>query len=146
MQFNKFQTNPKMEIRCINDGTLSVNFMKIIYWISTSIISLGLLLSAGTYFFHEGTIEGVKDLGFPDFFRVELAILKIIAVIVLLVPVISSLIKEWAYAGIALFYLTAIIAHLAHGDSFVISLINVLMIVFLVVSNYSFNKIRVHDS
>ncbi|MEM6316608.1 MAG: hypothetical protein AAF960_03005 [Bacteroidota bacterium] len=55
-----------------------------IYWISTSIITGFLLLSAYTYFFSIATIEGVKDLGFPNFFRIQLGVLKVIGAFLLI--------------------------------------------------------------
>jgi len=60
--------------------------MNAIYWISTSLVSIILSLSSYTYICHKGTIDGIKNLGFPDFFRIELAVLKILAVLVLMIP------------------------------------------------------------
>lgn len=54
-------------------------------------------------------------LGFPDYFRVELAIAKLIGAIALLVPVGARL-KEWAYAGFAIVFVSAFIAHTVSGD------------------------------
>jgi len=115
--------------------------MQIIYWVSTSLVSIMLVLSALSYFFHQATIDGVRDLGFPDFFRIELAVLKLIAVLVLLLPAFPLQFKEWAYAGIAMFYLTAIVAHFVHKDPFFINLINVFFLALLVVSNVYLNRL-----
>lgn len=87
--------------------------MKAIYWTTTILLSIFLLWSAWTYLYSKPTIEGVKALGFPNHFRVQLAILKIIAVIVVLIPQCPIQIKEWAYAGIGLFFITAIVVHIA---------------------------------
>lgn len=105
------------------------------YWISTTLISTFLIVSAATYLLHMATIEGVRDLGFPDFFRIELAVLKLLAAVILLAPFVPVQIKEWAYAGTALFLITAIIAHYAHGDSFALHLINILLLILLFISN-----------
>ena len=104
------------------------------YWISTVFTATYLLWSAYGYLFSENVIAGVEKLGFPSFFRIELAILKIVAVVIILIPGIPMLAKDWAYAGIALFYLTAIVAHIAHKDPFVITIINVILLIVLVVS------------
>lgn len=114
--------------------------MKNIYWITTILISAFLLWSAYTYLFSKSTIEGVRDLGFPDHFRMQLAILKIIAVAILLIPQIPMQIKEWAYVGVGLFFLTAIVAHTAHKDPFVITLINLVLVGLLIVSNIYLHK------
>lgn len=115
--------------------------MKTIYWATTSLVSIAVLLSAFTYIFHKGTIDGIRELGFPDFFRIQLAILKIIAVIVLLIPQMPLQIKEWAYAGIGLFFITAIVAHTAHKDPIFLSLINIIILALLAVSNIYMHRI-----
>jgi hypothetical protein len=115
--------------------------MKVLYWVSTSLICAFLLLSSYTYFFSKNTIEGVRDLGFPDFFRKELAVLKVAAAIILLVPAVPLKFKEWAYAGVALFLLTAMIAHIAHKDKFVITIINAVLMILLFLSNYYLHKL-----
>ncbi len=119
--------------------------MKTIYWISTALVSIMLLWSAYTYFFHKATIDGVKELGFPDFFRIQLAVLKIIAVLILLIPQIPIQIKEWGYAGVGLFFITAIVAHTVHKDPVFISLISVFFFALLVVSNIYLHKLITHQ-
>lgn len=118
------------------------HFMTALYWISTALISGIVLLSAASYFFHQGTIDGVRALGFPDFFRIQLGVMKIAGAIVLLLPKAPVRLKEWAYAGIGLFFITAIVAHTAHNDSFVLTLLNLVFIALLVASNISYYKIK----
>ncbi|MEL6657068.1 MAG: DoxX family protein [Bacteroidota bacterium] len=107
-----------------------------IYWLSTTVLSGLLLLSSFTYFFSESTIDGLKDLGFPDFFRIQLGVLKIIAAVVLLIPNIPTYVKDWAYAGVGLFIITAIVAHIAHRDSMMITLFLLVLFGVLAVSRY----------
>jgi len=113
----------------------------VIYWVSTTLVSAMLILSALSYFFHQNTIDGVRELGFPDFFRIQLAVLKLIAIVVLLLPFFSLQVKEWAYVGVALFYITAIVAHSAHKDPIAINLINLFFLILLIVSNIYLQKI-----
>lgn len=115
--------------------------MKIIYWLSTSIISIFLLLSSFTYIFSKETIEGIKALGFPNFFRIELAILKLFAVFILMLPIVPVQMKEWGYAGVGLFLITAFVAHLKHKDSILIMILLVVLFGILIVSNVSMNKL-----
>lgn len=115
--------------------------MKVIYWTSTALVSLMLAWSTYSYFFSKETIEGVKALGFPTFFRIELAVLKITAVVLLLAPQVPIQVKEWAYAGVGLFFVTAIVAHAAHKDPIWINLVNVFFIGLLIVSNIYLHKI-----
>lgn len=106
-----------------------------IYWTSTVLISLFLILSSYTYLFNKTTIEGIRDLGFPDFFRVQLAVLKIIATFLIMIPIIPIQIKEWGYAGVGLFLITAFVAHLKHKDSVGILILLILLLVILIISN-----------
>jgi hypothetical protein len=99
-----------------------------------------LLLSAYTYIFHQGTIEGVKALGFPDFFRIELAALKVIAVIVILPPGIPMKAKGWAYSGVMLFLLTAFVAHTAHHDSVGLLILLIILSAITITSYFTLNK------
>ena len=117
--------------------------MKTIYWTSTTLVAVMVLVSAFTYFFHQPTIKGVRELGFPDFFRIQLAILKVIGAVALLAPYAPLQVKEWAYAGIGLFLITAVVAHTAHGDPIVLSLISVVFFALLVVSHIYLYKLRV---
>jgi hypothetical protein len=59
--------------------------------------------------------EAFTHLGFPDYFRVELSLAKLLGVALLLAPVPARL-KEWAYAGFAITLSSALIAHLSVGD------------------------------
>ncbi len=59
--------------------------------------------------------QAFTHLGFPAYFRVELAWAKLLGVVLLLAPVPARL-KEWAYAGFAITLCSALIAHLAVGD------------------------------
>ena len=59
--------------------------------------------------------QAFAHLGFPDYFRIELALAKLLGVVLLLAPVPARL-KEWAYAGFAITLGSALIAHFAVGD------------------------------
>lgn len=115
--------------------------MKTTYWSTTIMLSLFLLWSAYTYLFSKSTIDGVRALGFPDHFRIQLAILKLIAVVIILVPQIPIQYKDWAYVGITLFFITAIVAHTAHKDPFFITVINLVLIGILITSKIYLYKL-----
>lgn len=89
---------------------------KIIYWASTGIISAMMLFSAFGYFTNPDMKAGFVHLGFPDFFRIELGVAKILGAIALLLPMTPAKIKEWAYFGFALVFVSASIGHAAVSD------------------------------
>lgn len=88
----------------------------IVYWIATVLFCLEMGFTAWYMLFRlpEGA-QVIARLGFPGYFRVELAWAKLIGVVVLLVPVPARL-REWAYAGFAINLASALIAHLSMGD------------------------------
>ncbi|MFK8037472.1 MAG: DoxX family protein [Crocinitomicaceae bacterium] len=89
---------------------------KIIYWISTGLLSALLLMSAGMYIFNNAEIQTTfENLGFPTFIIYPLAIAKIIGVVVLLMPK-PTFLKDMAYSAIFFNILLAFGAHVNVGD------------------------------
>lgn len=94
---------------------MSPKAQKITYWITTVIFAGMMLFSAFMYLTNPMMDEAFKHLGYPSYFRVELAIAKILGAAVLLIPVFNIL-KEWAYAGFFIVVTSAFIAHICSGD------------------------------
>ena len=90
--------------------------LKITYWTTTIIVSLMMLMSAFAYITSEQVKAGFVHLGFPGYFRVELAIAKLLGVMALLLPAVKGRVKEWAYFGFFITFVSALIAHIASGD------------------------------
>ena len=89
---------------------------KIIYWISTGIVTSVFFLSAYYFAFTEGAKGAFAHFGLPGYFRIELTIAKVLGALVLVVPGIPGRLKEFAYAGFAITLVSAIIAHSSSGD------------------------------
>ncbi len=87
-----------------------------VYWLVTALFCLEMGFTAYYMLFRlpEGA-QAITRLGFPAYFRVELAWAKLIGVVMLLAPAPVRL-KEWAYAGFAINLASALIAHLSMGD------------------------------
>ncbi len=88
---------------------------KITYWVTTSLTTLMMLLSAYAYLTQPTMEQAFHHLGYPDYFRVELAIAKIIGAILLIAPA-GPRVKEWVYAGFIITFISAFIAHTVSGD------------------------------
>ena len=84
--------------------------------------------------------QGFQHLGFSNNFRVELAIAKFIGAIVLLAPVGKRL-KEWAYAGFAITFISAFVAHTTAGDPVAMRIAPLIFLVLLIVSYVSYHKL-----
>ena len=87
----------------------------IVYWIVTALLCLQIGFTAYAQLRLPQVAEAFTHLGFPAYFRVELAWAKLLGVVLLLAPVPARL-KEWAYAGFAITLVSALIAHLAVGE------------------------------
>lgn len=68
--------------------------MASIYWISTAQTSVFLLWSSTSYIFNASAIVGIRALGFPDYFRIQLAVLKFMAAILILGKDIPLTVKD----------------------------------------------------
>lgn len=115
--------------------------VKITYWVTTSFIAVVMAYSAYLYLTAESVQQGFQHLGFPDYFRVELAIAKLIGAVLLLVPVANS-IKEWVYLGFAITFISAFIAHTAQNDPITNRIGPVVFLVLLIVSYITYRKLN----
>jgi hypothetical protein len=88
---------------------------KIIYWIATIWLSLGMLSSGIVQLFQiEGEVEFILKLGYPAYFLTLLGAWKLAGVLAILVPKFP-LLKEWAYAGFFFTTSGALFSHIAMG-------------------------------
>jgi hypothetical protein len=115
--------------------------IKITYWITTAIVSLMMTYSAYAYVTQDAVQKAFQHLGFPSYFRVELAIAKLIGAVLLLAPV-SSRIKEWAYAGFTITFVSASAAHIAAGDPASAPITAGIFLILLMVSYFSYHKLQ----
>jgi hypothetical protein len=89
---------------------------KIIYWIATIWLSLGMTSTAIVQLLQtKEETDSMAALGYPMYFLIILGIWKILGVITILVPRLP-LLKEWAYAGFFFAMSGAFISHLAVRD------------------------------
>jgi hypothetical protein len=87
------------------------------FWISTSLFALQMSFTAFAQLRLPQVAAAFAHLGFPGYFRVELSWAKFLGVALLLLPMVPARLKEWAYCGFAITLVSAVIAHLAAGDS-----------------------------
>ena len=114
---------------------------KMLYWASTVIVALMMIYSAYAYLTQPGIEHAFHHLGYPGYFRVELAIAKLLGVILLLAPV-GGRIKEWAYAGFFITFVSAFIAHTASGDPLQDRMMPVIFLALLLVSYIAYQQLH----
>ena len=114
--------------------------IKIIYWVSTVLVGLTFIYGAYSDFRSAEVKEAFVHLGFPAYFRVELGVMKLIGVVLLLAP-LPVYCKEWAYAGFSITLVSAFIAHTASGDKIGMRMAPLIILVFTLVSYFSFHHL-----
>jgi hypothetical protein len=112
---------------------------KIIYWIATIWLSLG-MTSTGIAQLAKGKagpagLDSVSHMGYPAYFLTFLGIWKILGVAALLVPKFP-LLKEWAYAGFFFVGSGALFSHMVSGDPLGAAFPAVLIVLLTLVSWY----------
>lgn len=112
---------------------------KIIYWLATIWLALGMLSTAAVQLFKakegQGGVNMTIHLGYPVYLLTMLGIWKILGVIVVLVPNFP-LLKEWAYAGFFFVMTGAIFSHMAVTDPIKEILPALLLLILTIVSWY----------
>jgi hypothetical protein len=113
---------------------------KIIYWIATIWLSLGMLSTGVVQLLKlkgdgPGSLDTMTHLGYPVYFVTILGVSKILGVVDLLIPKFP-LVKEWAYAGFFFMMSGAIFTHIAAGNSMSEIFPSLLLLILIVVSWY----------
>jgi len=112
---------------------------KITYYLTTVLLSLLMVFSAYSYLTKPELKEGFQHLGFPDYFRIELALAKLLAAIGLWIP--NHFIKDTAYIGLSISFISAAIAHAASGDPLSAVIAPLVIFMLLLASFFSRNKL-----
>ena len=110
---------------------------KIIYWIATIWLSLGMVSTAIVQIIQmkEEVEHTSLHLGYPSYFLTIIGVWKLLGVVVILIPK-YPLIKEWAYAGFFFLMSGAILSHLACKDDVMEYFGPALLIILTIVSWY----------
>ncbi|POY35952.1 DoxX-like family protein [Solitalea longa] len=112
---------------------------KIIYWIATIWLSLGMVSTGLVQLFKgkegAGGVDSLIHLGYPVYFLTILGIWKILGVIAVLIPKFP-LVKEWTYAGFFFIMTGALFSHIAVGASIGELFPSLLLLVLTVTSWY----------
>jgi hypothetical protein len=128
----------------INQHTMKKD--KIIFWITTSIIFLfeGVMpaLTSQT----EMAKEGIRHLGYPEYFGVMFMVFKVLGALALILPQIPVRIKEWAYAGFTIDFISAFVSLWAVDGLKPMTFFPIIFIGILVLSYVHYHKINKQEN
>ena len=89
---------------------------KIIYYISTGLLTLLMLFSVSQYFFnYEEIAKAFESFGYPTYIIYPYGTIKLLGLVALWF-IANKSIKEWAYAGFFFAFILAFFAHYMIGD------------------------------
>ncbi|MDQ0781864.1 DoxX family protein [Chryseobacterium sp. W4I1] len=109
---------------------------KIIYWIFTLWMALGMVSTAIVQLMkNKDELANFTNLGYPAYLMIILGIWKLMGVIAVLIPK-RPLLKEWAYAGFFFVMSGALISHIIVGDTFGRTFPALLLLVLVIISWY----------
>ncbi len=109
---------------------------KIIYWVATVWLALGMLSSAIVQLIPlQETLDQMKLLGYPVYVLTLIGVAKILGVIAVLIPKFP-LLKEWAYAGFCFTMTGAAISHIASSSPVTEIFPSLLLLILTFVSWY----------
>jgi len=115
---------------------------RIIFWTATVIIFLMEGVMPAITSQSELAKEGIRHLGYPEYFGNALVIFKVAGALILIIPQIPPRIKEWAYAGFAFDFIFAAVSHFAVDGTNFQSFFHLLFLMILIASYISYHKLN----
>jgi hypothetical protein len=110
---------------------------KIVYWISTAWLALGMTSTGIVQLIKmDEEVIRITRLGYPTYFLTIIGVWKILGVLAILIPKFP-LLKEWAYAGFFFVMMGAVASHFASGSDAKDFFGPTLLLVLTIVSWYS---------
>jgi hypothetical protein len=115
---------------------------KIIFWTTTTLIFLFEGVMPALTSQSEMAKEGIRHLGYPDYFGTMLAVFKVLGALSLIIPQIPARIKEWAYAGFAIDFIAACVSLIAVDGVSGLAFFPLIVLVVLSISYMYYHKIN----
>ncbi|MDF2431764.1 MAG: hypothetical protein JWP44_1395 [Mucilaginibacter sp.] len=113
-----------------------------LYWIFTIIFALLIFLDGiGGVTRQQAGIDALKHLGYPIYFLTIAGVARLLAVVALL-QTKFKVIKEWAFAGIAINFVGAFASRAFVGDSFGLVIFPLIMLGFLFIPYTLWKKVE----
>jgi len=115
---------------------------KILFWTTTILIFLFEGVMPALTSQSELAKEGLRHLGYPEYFGNALVVFKILGVMALIIPQVPGRVKEWAYAGFAFDFIFASISHFAVDGMDFQGFFPLIVLAILMVSYVTYHKIH----
>ncbi len=115
---------------------------KIIFWVTTGLIFIFEGVMPALTSQSEMSIQGITSLGYPLYFVTLLTVFKVLGSIALIVPKFPKNVKEWAYAGFGIDFISAFVSlWVVTGFSTMLA-VPALAFIILAFSYWSYHKLN----
>lgn len=114
----------------------------IIFWVATIIIFLFEGVMPAFTSQTELAKEGIRHLGYPQYFGNMLVVFKVLGSLALIIPAVPARVKEWAYAGFAFDFIAACVSHAVIDGIGFEAAFPLLVLGILIVSYVYYHKIK----
>lgn len=119
----------------------STRSTRIIYWVTTGIIVLFEGVMPAFTGHTEFAKEGIRNLGYPDYFITLLVVYKVLGSLAILIPQVPGRVKEWAYSGLGFILISAVVSNwVVFGFGFE-AILPFLFFLILCTSNIYYHKL-----
>ncbi len=81
--------------------------------------------------------EGIRQLGYPVYFGTLLMVFKVLGSLALVIPAVPSRVKEWAYAGFGIDFISAFVSLVVVNGFTTIAILPLVFMGVLVISYVS---------
>ena len=115
---------------------------KIIFWSATVLIFLFEGVMPAFTSQTEVAKEGIRHLGYPEYFGHALVVFKVLGALALIIPQIKGRLKEWVYAGFTFDFIFASISHTAIDGFGFQSIFPLIVLGILAVSYVYYHKLN----
>jgi hypothetical protein len=118
---------------------------KIIYWMTTALIFLfeGVLVALTSH--TQFAVEGLRHLGYPAYFGPLLAAFKVTGAVVLIIPALRGRVKEWAYVGFGIVFISAAVSHASVDGFGGQTVFPIVALAILIASYVTYHKLQNSD-
>lgn len=113
---------------------------KILFWVTTVIIFLFEGVMSALTSHTAMAQEGIRHLGYPWYFGTMLMVFKVLGSLALIIPAVPARVKEWAYAGFGIDFLSALVSILIVDGLGGAAILPLVFIVILAISYTSYHK------
>lgn len=113
------------------------------FWIPAVLIFLFEGVMPAFTFNSELAKEGIRALGYPEYFGYMLVVFKVLGSLLLVIPAVPKRFKEWVFAGFTFDFICAFVSIVVVSGGFVsAALLPVVALVVLAVAYFGYHKMN----